>query len=76
MTGESSTTRASGVRGWIGVVHWYLREITGEADYDHYLAAQARHAPLHEAVPVVMSRREFEQRRWADKERTPGSRCC
>jgi uncharacterized short protein YbdD (DUF466 family) len=58
----------TGVRRWLAVLHWYLREITGEADYDHYLA-RAGDAP-------VMSRREFEQRRWADQERTPGNRCC
>ena len=48
------------------------------------LVARARHSAAHEATSgpvlgaasVVMSRREFEQRRWADKERTPGNRCC
>lgn len=74
----------TGVRHWIGVVHWYLRELTGEADYDHYLAQQAGRAPGHPPVqgpeqgpvPAVLSRREFEDRRWADRERTPGNRCC
>lgn len=60
------------LRRWARAVHWYLREVTGEADYDRYLA---RHAALHPQT-CAMTRREFERRRWADRSRTPGNRCC
>jgi uncharacterized short protein YbdD (DUF466 family) len=60
-----------GVR-WAGVLRWYLRELTGEAGYDRYLA---RHPALHPGEPV-MTRREFEVWRWTEKANTPGNRCC
>jgi len=59
-------------RRWARALHWYLREITGEADYDRYLA---RHAAVHPGEPVL-GRREFERCRWEDKARNPGNRCC
>jgi uncharacterized short protein YbdD (DUF466 family) len=51
-------------------VHWYLKELTGEARWDHYLAhcAEHGHAP--------MSRREFERLRSDALEKNPISRCC
>jgi uncharacterized short protein YbdD (DUF466 family) len=58
------------VRAWRGV-RWYLREWSGEARWDDYLAhcAEHGHAP--------MSRREFERRRAASLEQRTGvSRCC
>jgi hypothetical protein len=33
----------SGVRRLLGFVHWYLRELTGEAEYDHYLDRRGDH---------------------------------
>lgn len=53
-------------------VHRYLREVSGEADYDHYLA---RHGTGGTCGPV-MTRRQFEQHRWARQATDPGSRCC
>ncbi|NMI00427.1 YbdD/YjiX family protein [Pseudonocardia acidicola] len=53
-------------------VRWYLRELTGEAQYDHYLARHAREHPGH----PPMSRREFERRRIDRADARPGSRCC
>jgi Uncharacterized small protein len=53
-------------------VLWYLRELTGESAYDHYLA---RHARTHPDRPPL-SRREFERRRLDAAEVAPGSRCC
>ncbi len=51
-------------------VHWYLRELTGEAQWDHYLehCARSGHPP--------MSRREFERQRSDAAELDMGGRCC
>jgi uncharacterized short protein YbdD (DUF466 family) len=56
-------------RAWEGV-RWYLKEFTGEARWDDYLAhcAEHGHAP--------MSRYEFERQRTDAAERNPVSRCC
>ena len=58
-------------RMWRGV-HWYLRELTGETQYDRYLQ---RHAQEH-AGAAPLSRREFERRRIDAADAKPGSRCC
>ncbi len=63
------TASTAVVRAWQGV-RWYLREFTGEARWDRYLAHCAEHG--HEPV----SRREFERRRADALERTPAGRCC
>ena len=57
------------VRTWRGVC-WYLKEFTGEANWDRYLA----HCAEHGHTP--MSRREFERRRADTAENAPMSRCC
>jgi uncharacterized short protein YbdD (DUF466 family) len=57
------------VRGWRGV-RWYLREFTGEAQWDHYV----EHCAEHGHTP--MSRREFERQRADAAEQNPISRCC
>jgi uncharacterized short protein YbdD (DUF466 family) len=54
------------------LVRWYLRELTGEAQYDHYLE---RHRSLHPQAPVL-SRRDFERRRTDRQDANPGHRCC
>ena len=51
-------------------VHWYLKELTGEASWDHYL----EHCAEHGHTP--MSRREFERQRADAAEANPISRCC
>ncbi len=51
-------------------VHWYLKELTGEAAWDRYV----EHCAAHGHVPV--SRREFERRRADAREANPVSRCC
>jgi uncharacterized short protein YbdD (DUF466 family) len=56
----------------VRAVGWYLREVTGEGDYDRYLA---HHACTHQATEPL-SRREFERRRMDGRERDPGVRCC
>lgn len=60
------------VREVVGKVHWYLREVSGEADYDRYVAHRRREHPKD----PVMSRREFECWRMDDRDRNPRSRCC
>jgi uncharacterized short protein YbdD (DUF466 family) len=57
------------VRTWRGV-RWYLKEFTGEANWDSYL----EHCAEHGHTPV--SRREFERRRADAVENAPMSRCC
>lgn len=59
-------------RRWARAVHWYLRELTGEAEYDRYLA---RHEAVH-PHRRAMTRREFDRWRWTEKANTPGNRCC
>jgi hypothetical protein len=49
---------------------WYLREVSGEARWDEYLAR----CVAENRSP--MSRREFERRRADHRERNPQSRCC
>ena len=56
----------------LGGVRWYLRELTGESQYERYLL---RHGETHsQAAPL--SRREFERRRVDRADTCPGSRCC
>jgi uncharacterized short protein YbdD (DUF466 family) len=53
-------------------VRWYLREVSGEGDYDRYVArARCQHAEAD-----VLSRREFERRKMSAREANPGARCC
>ena len=53
-------------------VRWYLRELTGEAQYDHYLE---RHRSRHPEAPTL-SRRDFERCRTDRLDANPGQRCC
>lgn len=62
------TTVAGAWRG----LRWYLRELTGETQYDKYVE---RHAREH-AGAEPLTRREFERRRIAAADAKPGSRCC
>lgn len=63
------------VRHWTrGVrwIRWYLRELTGEAEYDRYCA---HHRRRHPDAPLP-SRREYEVLRTHHRENHPQSRCC
>jgi uncharacterized short protein YbdD (DUF466 family) len=60
------------VRAVAGTLLWYLREVTGEHDYDRYAAHQRRH---HPDAPLL-SRREFERRRMDELDENPQQRCC
>ncbi|MGW7414102.1 YbdD/YjiX family protein [Streptomyces sp. NPDC054863] len=55
-------------------LRWYVREFTGEAAYDRYVA----HARSHDPDAAVMSRRTFERSRTDAREGDPrkGFRCC
>ncbi len=65
----AGAVRTATGRAWRGV-RWYLREFTGEANWDRYL----EHCATHGHTP--MSRREFERRRADAAESAPMSRCC
>lgn len=60
------------VRRWARAVRWYLRELTGEAEYDRYCQRHRRHHP-QEPVPT---RREYQVRRAVRQEDRTRGRCC
>ena len=60
------------VRRALAGVRWYLKEVSGESAYDHYVE-HARRA--HPGEPV-MARRDFERRRQDAREARPQARCC
>ena len=51
-------------------VWWFVRQSTGEAKWDEYVAL------CGEQGSAPMSRREFERRRADHREANPQSRCC
>jgi uncharacterized short protein YbdD (DUF466 family) len=53
-------------------VRWYLREVSGESAYDHYVDHMRREHPDQ----PVMSRRDFERRRQDARDENPRARCC
>ena len=53
-------------------VRWYLREVSGESRYDHYV----EHMRRDHADQAVMSRREYERRRMQMRDENPRARCC
>jgi uncharacterized short protein YbdD (DUF466 family) len=57
---------------WARAVRWYLRELTGEAEYDRHCE---RHRRRHPGAPVP-TRREYEVLRAARREARPQGRCC
>ncbi|MEU6214013.1 YbdD/YjiX family protein [Streptomyces sp. JL4002] len=64
----------SGVRGALAKVRFYVREFSGEAAYDRYVA----HARSHDPQAEVLTRRAFERARTDAREADPreGFRCC
>jgi len=70
--GAALTGVGGGVRTGARWVWWYLRELTGEADYDKYV----EHLRVaHPDVPVP-SRRDFERDKTERLARNPSARCC
>lgn len=59
-------------RAVLRTLRWYLRELTGEAEYDRYCERHLSHHP-HAPVPT---RREYEVLRTLHRETHPQSRCC
>lgn len=51
-------------------LRWYVRQLTGEAKWDEYVAECAAFGER------PMSRREFERRRDHERDHAPGARCC
>ncbi|MDO5633317.1 MAG: YbdD/YjiX family protein [Micrococcus sp.] len=76
----SSTASAWGVlaRVWCVVVRaggqarWLVRQLSGEARYDAYVAHHRAHHPDEPPMSVA----EFWVQVHRDAERNPGSRCC
>jgi carbon starvation protein len=60
------------VREAVRGVRWYLREVSGEAGYEKYVAHLQREHP----GAIVMSRRDFERWRQDDRNDNPRARCC
>ena len=60
------------VKEAIGKVGWYLREVSGESDYERWVEHRREQ---HPGEPV-MSRRDFECRRMDDRDSNPRARCC
>ena len=60
------------VREAVAGVRWYLREVTGESGYDHYVEHMRRDHPEQ----AVMSRRDYERARMRQREDNPRARCC
>ncbi|AXE22901.1 hypothetical protein C0216_05045 [Streptomyces globosus] len=65
---------SGGVRGALAKARYYVREFSGEAAYDRYVA----HARSHDPDAEVMTRRAFERARTDAREGDPrgGFRCC
>ncbi|WP_030859363.1 YbdD/YjiX family protein [Streptomyces sp. NRRL F-2747] len=64
----------SGVRAALAKARFFVREFSGEAAYERYVA----HARTHDPDARVMTRRAFERARTDSREADPreGCRCC
>ena len=60
----------NGVMRFACMLRWYVRQFTGEAKWDEYVAECAA------VGERPMTRREFEHRRDHQREHAPGARCC
>lgn len=63
---------AARVAGWGRGVRWYVRELTGEAAYDRYVASHARTHPDH----APLTRAQWWRARDDVRERASHERCC
>ncbi|MDI2131679.1 YbdD/YjiX family protein [Yinghuangia seranimata] len=68
MTGRVAARWRRAVAG----VRWYVREISGDADYERHCR---RHAREHPGAPAP-TRREYELWRTRRREEGPLARCC
>lgn len=62
----------SRLRGVVRGVRWYVRELTGEAAYDRYVAAHGRTHPDH----PPLTRAQWWRERDDVRERASHERCC
>jgi uncharacterized short protein YbdD (DUF466 family) len=60
------------LRDAVAGVRWYLREVSGESRYEHYVEHMRRDHPGQ----AVMSRREYERERMRMRDENPRPRCC
>lgn len=60
------------VRRMLGIVLWYVRELSGETEYDRYCERHRRHHP-HAPLPT---RREYQRMRTTRRECESPGRCC
>lgn len=60
------------IRQVVGGMGWYLRAVSGESDYDRYVAHQEK---AHPGEPVL-TRAEFWRWRMDDRDKNPRARCC
>ncbi|TDO43989.1 uncharacterized protein DUF466 [Kribbella sp. VKM Ac-2527] len=60
--------RSAALRRILRQLHWYIREFTGEAEYDRYRAR------LTDGPPPT--RREYERMRARHREDQAHNRCC
>lgn len=65
-----SRTPRTVVRRWWAGLRWFVRESTGEARWDEYVARCAS------SGTEPMSRRAWERHRADQREHRPQSRCC
>ncbi|WP_328927563.1 YbdD/YjiX family protein [Streptomyces sp. NBC_00190] len=71
---SGSTSGRTSLRGVLARARFYVREFSGEAAYDRYVA----HARSHDPDARVLTRRQFERARTDAREADPreGFRCC
>ena len=62
----------SGLTGLCRSIRWYVRELSGEAAYDRYVAAHERTCPDHEPL----TRAQWWRARDDFRESTSHERCC
>lgn len=66
------SSAAQGVRrAWNGVV-WYVRELSGEAKYDHYL----EHFAAEHPGQTPLSEKEYLRQREEYDKQHPNTSCC
>ncbi|PAU67259.1 CstA-like transporter-associated (seleno)protein [Bifidobacterium criceti] len=71
MTAVALRMAQAAMRVWRGVV-WYVRELSGEARYDHYLEHMRRDHP----GTCTLTEREFLRARERAEREHPNTSCC
>lgn len=69
---ERPTTAGSGWLELLRGLRWYVREVSGDAAYDHYLARHLRRHPGEPPLDV----RTFWRQRLDGRDGEPPQRCC